>query len=91
MAGVGANKFSFSWDEQPVCRKCTGTTSLTGSPTSSTDARPKRTATASSARSASSRCAGRLPLTNKLLLEAGIGTTYYQWGGRELDPNPTET
>ena len=30
------------------------------------------------------------PLTNRLLLEAGVGTTYYQWGGRkELDPNPT--
>ena len=28
-------------------------------------------------------------MTNKLLLEAGFGTTYYQWGGRELDPNPT--
>ena len=26
------NKFSFSWDVQPVCRTCTGTTSLTGSP-----------------------------------------------------------
>src|SRR5207249_2719708 len=27
------NKFSFVWDEQPVCRKCSGTTSLTVSPT----------------------------------------------------------
>src|SRR5882762_420794 len=26
------NKFSFVWDEQPICRKCSGTTSLTGSP-----------------------------------------------------------
>src|SRR5689334_3567709 len=26
------NKFTGSWDEQPVCRKCSGTTSLTGSP-----------------------------------------------------------
>ena len=23
------------------------------------------------------------------LLEAGLGNTYYQWGDRELDPNPT--
>ena len=30
-----------------------------------------------------------MPVTNKLLLEAGIGTTYYQWGGRQLDPDPT--
>ena len=27
-------------------------------------------------------------MTNKLLLEAGLGNTYYQWGGSELDPNP---
>ena len=30
------------------------------------------------------------PLTNRLLLEAGFGTTYYEWGGKELDPNPTQ-
>jgi len=30
------------------------------------------------------------PVTTKLLLEAGFGTTYYEWGGRELNPNPTE-
>jgi hypothetical protein len=28
-------------------------------------------------------------MTNRLLLEAGLGNTYYQWGDRELDPNPT--
>jgi hypothetical protein len=27
-------------------------------------------------------------LTSRLLLEAGLGNTYYQWGVRELDPNP---
>ena len=26
------NKFTFSWDEQPVCRTCTGTASFSGSP-----------------------------------------------------------
>src|SRR5215475_2555290 len=30
------NKFSFSWDEQPVCRTCTGTASLSGSPSPTT-------------------------------------------------------
>jgi hypothetical protein len=29
------------------------------------------------------------PMTNRLLLEAGFGTTYYQWAGKENDPNPT--
>ena len=24
-------------------------------------------------------------MTNRLLLEAGYGTTYYEWGGKELD------
>ena len=28
------------------------------------------------------------PVTSRLLLEAGLGNTYYQWGVRELDPNP---
>ena len=28
-------------------------------------------------------------MTNKLLLEAGIGTSSYQWAGKERDPNPT--
>ena len=27
-------------------------------------------------------------MTSRLLLEAGLGNTYYQWGVRELDPNP---
>src|SRR5215203_687827 len=30
------NKFSFSWDEQPVCRSCTGTASFSGSPAAGT-------------------------------------------------------
>ena len=52
------NKFSFSWDEQPVCRKCTGTTSFSGSP-SPTDVagsgRPRRVQPAARP----DRCAGR--------------------------------
>src|SRR5207253_186654 len=30
------NKFSFVWDEQPICRKCTGATSFSGSPSPTT-------------------------------------------------------
>jgi hypothetical protein len=29
------------------------------------------------------------PSTNRLLLDAGFGTTYYGWGNFERDPNPT--
>jgi hypothetical protein len=51
------NKFSFSWDEQYVCRKCTGTASFSGSP--ARIPRRRRMARASSARSACSRAGGR--------------------------------
>jgi hypothetical protein len=82
------HKFTGSWDEQPVCRKCTGTTSLTGSPNfifpTSPEAdghgefNPQRVQTAR----------WTSPVTNRLLLEAGFGTTYYEWGGKELEDNP---
>jgi hypothetical protein len=80
------NKFTFSWDEQPVCRTCSGTASFSGSPSSviAPDAdghgefSPQRVQTVK----------WTSPWTNKLLLEAGLGNTYYQWGVRELDPNP---
>src|SRR6185436_3879658 len=80
------NKFTFSWDEQPVCRTCSGTANFSGSPgaTTSPDAdghgefSPQRVQTAR----------WTSPLTSRLLLEAGLGNTYYQWGVRELDPNP---
>jgi len=82
------NKFTFSWDEQPVCRTCTGTASFAGSPSSTTapeadghgEYNPQRVQTAR----------WTSPVTNRLLLEAGLGNTYYQWGDRELVPNPTE-
>ena len=82
------NKFTFSWDEQPVCRTCTGTASFAGSPSSTTapeadghgEYTPQRVQTAR----------WTSPVTNRLLLEAGLGNTYYQWGDRELVPNPTE-
>jgi hypothetical protein len=81
------NKFTFSWDEQPVCRTCTGTASFSGSPSSTTapeadghgEYNPQRVQTARWTN----------PFTSRLLLEAGLGNTYYQWGDRELDPNPT--
>src|SRR5262245_18339189 len=82
------NKFTFSWDEQPVCRTCSGTASFSGSPspvltTPEADGHgefsPQRVQTAR----------WTSPITNRLLLDAGLGNTFYQWGNRELDPNPT--
>jgi hypothetical protein len=81
------NKFSFSWDEQPVCRRCTGTASFSGSPAAGTTPEADGHGEFSPQRVQTARWTA--PVTNKLLLEAGMGTTYYQWAGRELDPNPT--
>jgi len=83
------NKFSFAWDEQPICRKCTGATSFSGSPSPTTapeadglgEYNPQRVQQAH----------WTSPVTSRLLLEAGLGTSYYQWGNRERDPNPTES
>jgi hypothetical protein len=80
------NKFTFSWDEQPVCRTCSGTANFSGSPGSTTAPDADGHGEFSPQRVQTARWTN--PLTNKLLLEAGIGNTYYQWGVRELDPNP---
>ena len=84
------DKFTFSWDEQPVCRKCTGTTSLTGSPNFIFPTAPEADGHGEFSPQRIQQARWTSPYTSKLLLEAGFGTTYYQWGGRELDPNPTE-
>ena len=84
------NKFSFRWDEQPVCRTCTGTTSLTGSPNFIFPTSPEADGHGEFSPQRVVQGRWSSPVTNKLLLEAGFGTTYYEWGGRELNPNPTE-
>jgi carboxypeptidase family protein len=82
------NKFTFSWDEQPVCRKCTGTASFSGSP-SPTLTTPEADGHGEFSPQRVQTARWTSTVTNKLLLEAGLGNTYYQWGDRELDPNPT--
>ncbi|HUK35664.1 MAG TPA: carboxypeptidase regulatory-like domain-containing protein, partial [Vicinamibacterales bacterium] len=82
------NKFTFSWDEQPVCRTCTGTASFSGSPSSTTAPEADGHGEYSPQRVQMTRWTN--PVTSRLLLEAGFGNTYYQWGDRELNPNPTE-
>jgi hypothetical protein len=80
------NKFSFSWDEQPVCRTCSGTANFSGSPGATTAPDADGHGEFSPQRVQTARWTN--PLTSRLLLEAGLGNTYYQWGVRELDPNP---
>ncbi len=81
------NKFSFVWDEQPICRKCTGSTSFSGSPVNTTSPEADGYGEYNPQRVQQARWTSTL--TNKLLLEAGLGTSYYGWGNRERDPNPT--
>jgi hypothetical protein len=81
------HKFSFSWDEQPVCRTCSGTASFSGSPAAGTTPEADGHGEFSPQRVVQGRWTA--PVTSRLLLEAGVGTNYYQWAGRELDPNPT--
>src|SRR5687768_4702468 len=81
------NKFGFSWDEQYVCRKCSGTAAFSGSPVPNTSPEADGKGEFSPQRVQSGRWTS--PLTNRLLLEAGFGTTFYQWAGKENDPNPT--
>jgi hypothetical protein len=83
------HKFTGSWDEQPVCRKCSGTTSLTGTPNFIFPTSPEADGHGEFSPQRVQSIRWTSPLTNKLLLEAGYGTTYYEWGGKELDPNPT--
>jgi hypothetical protein len=81
------NKVSVFWDEQAICRKCTGATFESGSavPTTSPEAegvaafKPQRVqqATWSS------------PLNNRILLDAAFGTSIYQSGNAERRDNQT--
>jgi carboxypeptidase family protein len=83
------NKFTGSWDEQPVCRKCSGTTSLTGSPNFIFPTSPEADGHGEFSPQRVQSARWTSTATSRLLLEAGLGSTYYQWGGREVEPNPT--
>jgi hypothetical protein len=82
---TGRNKVSAFWDEQTLCRTCTGATSAgVDPPRVSPEAvgvfgRPLRVAQAT----------WSSPVSNRLLLEAGFGHTYFGFGNFERQPNPT--
>ena len=73
-----------------MCRSCTGTTSLTGSPNFFFPTSPEADGHGEFSPQRVQTARWTSPLTNKLLLEAGFGTTYYEWGGKEVDPDPTK-
>jgi hypothetical protein len=80
------HKIGGFWDEQVVCRTCEGTTyGITDPARMSPEAgglsqyKPLRV----------TQLTWSSPMSNRLLLEAGLGTTYYGWGSFEREPNAT--
>ena len=79
------NKVGVFWDEQTLCRTCTGATPAgVDPPRVSPEAvgvfgRPLRVAQAT----------WSAPLSNRLLVEAGFGATYFGFANFERNPNPT--
>ena len=79
------NKVSVFWDEQVVCRTCTGATPGLSEPARITPeavgvlGRPLRV----------SQATWSAPLTSRLLVEAGYGGIYFGVGNFERTPNPT--
>jgi len=82
---TGRSKVAVFWDEQTLCRTCTGATSAgLDPPRVSPEAvgvfgRPLRIAQAT----------WSAPLSNRLLVEAGFGGTRFGFGNFERKPNPT--
>jgi hypothetical protein len=80
------NKIGGFWDEQWVCRKCEGSTiGITSPPVAS----PEALSVGQTLPLRVPQVTWSSPVTNRLLLDAGFGGTYYGWGSFERKPNPT--
>ena len=80
------NKIGGFWDEQWVCRNCEGATfGITTPPV----AAPEAIGVSETLPLRVPQATWTSPVTNRLLLDAGFGGTYYGWGNFERDPNPT--
>ena len=75
-----------SWDEQPICRKCTGTTSFSGSPSPTTSPEADGLGEFNPQRVQQVRWTS--PMTNKLLLEAGLRHQLLPVGRQGARPEP---
>src|SRR4029078_6576596 len=77
------------WDEQTVCRKCEGTTQ--GLASTAPLASPEAGSPGATKPLRVQQATWRSPVTRRVLVDAGFGTTYYGWGGFERDGNPTRS
>ena len=77
------NQVSLYWDEQAICRSCTGATSGGGNPDPlvSQEAQGIRAVFPQRIQQVS----WKSPVTARLLLEAGLGTNYFKWDGERPD------
>ena len=80
------NKIGGYWDEQRVCRKCTGNTIGITTPAVVS---PEANGAGQTSPLRVPQLTWTSPVTNRLLLDAGFGGTYYGWGNFENNPNPT--
>jgi Carboxypeptidase regulatory-like domain len=80
------NKIGAFWDEQRVCRKCEG---MTQGITDPTRVSPEAIGIGAVVPMRVDQVTWSSPKTNRLLLDAGYGGTYYGWGNPERPGNPT--
>jgi len=80
------NKIGGFWDEQAVCRKCTGATTGITDPARVS---PEAVGTGATLPLRVPQATWSSPVTSRLLLEAGFGGVFYGWSNFERDPNPT--
>jgi hypothetical protein len=80
------NKVGGFWDEQRVCRRCTG---MNQGITDPARVSPEAVGVGPTNPMRVAQSTWSSPVTNRLLLDAGFGATYYGWGNPERADNPT--
>ena len=81
------NKVGGFWDEQATCRKCEGTTTGLASPAQIVS--PEADGNGALIPFRVQQVSWSSPVTSRLLLDAGFGSTYYGWGTLEREGSPT--
>ena len=80
------NKIGAFWDEQAICRKCEG---MSPGITDPARVSPEAIGVGPNKPMRVPQATWSSPATNRLLLDAGFGGTYNQYGHLEREPNPT--